>query len=132
MTQQCIACGGSGKNSKGGSCIPCAKAVKPGYVIIDDPIVPGKASPKQIRAAKKWMKETIAERKKPKKYYAAGFRVLKKMAYFAGPMHNVNELREYEPPHEDHPAYIVRIFQDDTIKPIAKWINGEWVRKKSK
>lgn len=59
--------------------------------------------------------------------YAVACRSGGVLNYIAGPTYNVNRLRQFEPP-DDVVAYIVIL--GDNPKPIARWIDGRWQRKK--
>ena len=80
-------------------------------------------------------KDSRPSTKKPKApLYAAGFKVAGEVAWFAGPVTNLEDLAHVTPP-KDGPdegvAYIVKLF-GDKVTPIARWHNYKWQYKGDK
>lgn len=139
MTYECIACGDTGRNSKGGPCHPCrANGRQP----LRDVIVEGidKLFAKfEIVPPRSEVMKLIEWAYLPRYVYATGFRDADGgMGMFEGPTPDLGKLLDKEPPEDPlrRTAYIVEFTrskhwgEEDTHKPVARWADGRWQRKR--
>lgn len=133
----CVGCGDTGINSRGGPCVPCLKHKRHPFkkallgaleeLITDAAPVP---SVEKVASVCKWAY-------RPRVMYAAGYRIDGEMQFFAGPTPHIGNLDDVMlDVGVPHPAYIVVItksqyyWQEDGMKPIAKWDGEKWVHRR--
>lgn len=141
MEYECVGCGDTGLNSKGGACVPCQRSgrqtlrrnvVAAVEAVFAEYNAIGELPPR-LR-----VEDAIAWAYKPRVEYAAGYRDGQSMGMFAGQTANINEIFDAVPDEkENRPAYIVSFTRttygaEPLVKPEAKWIDGRWVRRKGK
>jgi len=137
----CVACGDTGRNSKGGICAPCRNK---GRQPLRDAVLGAVTD----LFASYWARGDIPTEDRileavrlacvPPVSYVAGFRDSNgDMAILSGPLPDIAPLLTYTPPEDPYrrKAYIVRSTRtgrttDPIIEPVARWKDGRWQRKK--
>lgn len=136
----CVACGDTGRNSRGGLCRPCAAH---GRQPLRDAVL--RAIEQTFETARQRgrvpqpddVMRVVRAAMEPRVTYAAGFRVDGEIAMFGGPTEDYEELLGITPPHPPGgPAFIIRMIKSTEpstlpmLKPVAKWNGERWVERK--
>lgn len=147
--ETCIACGGTGINSKGGPCAPCVRndrwPVRDAVKAAIDAVFSEAAGQRRVptmnevlATVRSTMSQRVVSPAKPSVVYGAGFRDEEgSMGMFDGPFPDMAPLLKKAPPGPGPgPAYIVKLTKlpngEIETEPMARWRDGAWQLKKKK